>query len=1028
MFLKSLEIFGFKSFADRTRIEFSEGITALLGPNGCGKSNVVDAIKWVLGEQSPKTLRADKMEDVIFNGTETRKPLNVAEVTFTISNETGILDLDIPEIAIKRRLFRSGESEYFINNNPAKLKEIRELFWDTGVGKVAYSVMEQGKIDQILSSKPEDRRYLFEEAAGITKFKIRRMEAERKLEKTQENMRQIDGILQEVSKSYETLKKQAEQTKRYRKLKDEIFEDELDINLLRLKGFVDNHAQRSENIKATKEKRDSLQAEIDSIHALLSENMDEINAMETKLDGFHKEIYGLAIEQKAKQNEAQLHAQRQSELKTKIGQLEVRKSSIEERIEELRENIDEQEATILKLKAAAAAIEKNIASFEENIRLASGKITANDTAAAKLEEEITDLNGKRAKLEEALREITEDIVTELDKKLSAAGYSAKAKTETEERLFETIGKLRIFATGRKNIFSDFATVQQMVEKEREKFAISAVETFSEILSLIEQLEKDLQEYKKSSANFIDEFLAPEGIITKKRNIDSQIAENRQTIEEKRSQILNLNAENSQLAIKIAEYRKTLEELRINRAQMRAESEAAERQATLIRRELTNQEGLLKDIENEIFSEQKRFDEVKEQLLEIEGEIASIERKGRQLTESLENLEKEIGSKNSLLSSKEKKLQSFTAEMSKVQTSLEKYHLESAQLETEIKNVKDNFRELYSRELMEYEERMYKIKKSSSDLRTELAERKSHVKALGNVNLMAVEEFEEVKERYDFLNTQIADLEKASADLQRITDEIKAESTELFLATYNKIKKNFHNMFRRLFGGGRAEIRLTDPKMVLESGIDIFAQPPGKKLENIGLLSGGEKSMTAVSLLFATYMVKPSPFCLLDEIDAALDEQNVIRFVTALREFANISQYIIITHNKKTVLGAKTMLGVTMEESGVSKIISIKLDHESELLRKAAIDSADDFVEEDVAPEEGVVIPPHPPKRIKTVQSQSKTLNSETQTENNADTVINTDSDTDAGAEKESERSEEASSLVSENDFSENEPDEDTENR
>ncbi|CEM61375.1 chromosome segregation protein SMC [Treponema phagedenis] len=1028
MFLKSLEIFGFKSFADRTRIEFSEGITALLGPNGCGKSNVVDAIKWVLGEQSPKTLRADKMEDVIFNGTETRKPLNVAEVTFTISNETGILDLDIPEIAIKRRLFRSGESEYFINNNPAKLKEIRELFWDTGVGKVAYSVMEQGKIDQILSSKPEDRRYLFEEAAGITKFKIRRMEAERKLEKTQENMRQIDGILQEVSKSYETLKKQAEQTKRYRKLKDEIFEDELDINLLRLKGFVDNHAQRSENIKATKEKRDSLQAEIDSIHALLSENMDEINAMETKLDGFHKEIYGLAIEQKAKQNEAQLHAQRQSELKTKIGQLEVRKSSIEERIEELRENIDEQEATILKLKAAAAAIEKNIASFEENIRLASGKITANDTAAAKLEEEITDLNGKRAKLEEALREITEDIVTELDKKLSAAGYSAKAKTETEERLFETIGKLRIFATGRKNIFSDFATVQQMVEKEREKFAISAVETFSEILSLIEQLEKDLQEYKKSSANFIDEFLAPEGIITKKRNIDSQIAENRQTIEEKRSQILNLNAENSQLAIKIAEYRKTLEELRINRAQMRAESEAAERQATLIRRELTNQEGLLKDIENEIFSEQKRFDEVKEQLLEIEGEIASIERKGRQLTESLENLEKEIGSKNSLLSSKEKKLQSFTAEMSKVQTSLEKYHLESAQLETEIKNVKDNFRELYSRELMEYEERMYKIKKSSSDLRTELAERKSHVKALGNVNLMAVEEFEEVKERYDFLNTQIADLEKASADLQRITDEIKAESTELFLATYNKIKKNFHNMFRRLFGGGRAEIRLTDPKMVLESGIDIFAQPPGKKLENIGLLSGGEKSMTAVALLFATYMVKPSPFCLLDEIDAALDEQNVIRFVTALREFANISQYIIITHNKKTVLGAKTMLGVTMEESGVSKIISIKLDHESELLRKAAIDSADDFVEEDVAPEEGVVIPPHPPKRIKTVQSQSKTLNSETQTENNADTVINTDSDTDAGAEKESERSEEASSLVSENDFSENEPDEDTENR
>jgi chromosome segregation protein len=249
VFLKSLEIFGFKSFADRTLIEFSDGISALLGPNGCGKSNVVDAIKWVVGEQSARSLRADSMEDVIFNGTETRKPLSVAEVTVTISNEAGLLTaIDAPEIAIKRRLYRSGEAEYFVNGAQVKLKEIRELFWDTGIGKSAYSVMEQGKIDQILSSKPEDRRYLFEEAAGITKHKVRSREAELKLEKTEENMRQVGGVLAEVKRSHDTLRSQSEKTLKYRSLREEIFAAELDLHLLRLRQFIQEKDRRDEEI------------------------------------------------------------------------------------------------------------------------------------------------------------------------------------------------------------------------------------------------------------------------------------------------------------------------------------------------------------------------------------------------------------------------------------------------------------------------------------------------------------------------------------------------------------------------------------------------------------------------------------------------------------------------------------------------------------------------------------------------------------------------------------------------------------
>ena len=303
MFLKSLDIFGFKSFVDRTHIEFADGITALLGPNGCGKSNVVDAVKWVLGEQSAKNMRAEKMEDVIFNGTETRKALNVAEVTLTIANDNGLLPLDVSEITIKRRLYRSGESEYYINNAQVKLKDVRELFWDTGVGKAAYSVMEQGKIDQILSSKPEDRRYLFEEAAGITRFKVKRAEAERKLERTEENMRQIDGIMGEVKRSYDSLKVQADKAITCRNLKEDIFNFELDIQLLKLKNITQDRDRRAADAKNAEELRDKARKEIDEINASLSENMEEVNAMENRLVALEKEIHGLAIEKNEKDKE-----------------------------------------------------------------------------------------------------------------------------------------------------------------------------------------------------------------------------------------------------------------------------------------------------------------------------------------------------------------------------------------------------------------------------------------------------------------------------------------------------------------------------------------------------------------------------------------------------------------------------------------------------------------------------------------------------------------------------------------------------
>ena len=964
MFLKYLDIFGFKSFADKTHFEFADGITALLGPNGCGKSNVVDAIKWVLGEQSAKSMRAEKREDIIFNGTEKRPALNVAEVSLTISNEKNLLPLDVSEITIKRRLYRSGEGEYFINNVPARLKEVQELFWDTGVGKAAYSVMEQGKIDQVLSSKPEDRRYLFEEAAGITRFKVKRAEAEHKLERTEENMRQIEGILGEVKRSYETLKVQAEKTTKYRQLKDEIFSYELDIQLINLKNVTQDSDRYKQELETLTTKRNAIRTQIEDINALLEEHMDEVNEMQNSINDLNREALALQIEKNEKEKLVKVLVERQNESKHNLSVLESRKSSMESQIDSLQEDVDEQEAVVHDRTKRLEESRQNIVSFEENITNAESRITENDNTAARYENEITEFDIERLKLEQELESVTEDIVTELDLKLKDAGYSSSAHEEAKNKVNNLVSQLKVLAQGRKNIFSDFASIKDHAADDIKKFADNAVAAFEETEKLTEKLSEAVDAWAKTSPEFIDEFLSPEGIITKKRHVDQKISENKNKVQQKREAITSLHSENSDLVKKVAEYRKTLENLRINQAEMNAQVQAAEDQLKLIRRELTAKQSELHNIENDLFNEQKRLEDITEQVCDIENEMASIEHKGQSLVKQIDALENDRKNRSSDVSSRQMELKKKTEELSKVQGQFEKISLEVATADTKIQNIKENFRENHARDLMEFEERMYTILAPAADLREKLSSAKQHLKELGSVNFMAVEEFADAKERYDFLNNQLADLQKARDDLNRITEEIRAEATELFLATYNTIKKNFHNMFRRLFGGGRAELRLIDPQNVLESGIDILAQPPGKKLENIALRSGGEKTMTAVALLFATYMVRPSPFCLLDEIDAALDEHNVIRFVQTLREFANVSQYIVITHNKKTVTGAGTLLGITMEESGVTKAVAIKLENEAGTVNIIQDAEAEPFIEEDVPPEENVYIPPHPPKRKK----------------------------------------------------------------
>ena len=960
MFLKSLDIHGFKSFADKTHIDFAEGITALVGPNGCGKSNVVDAIKWVLAERNSKNLRAEKMEDVIFNGTERRPALNTAEVTLTIANDKGLLPLDEEEIAITRRLYRSGDAEYFINKRPAGPTEIRKLFLDTGVGKAAYSVMEQGKIDQILSSKPEDRRYLFEEAAGISRSKTECAEAERELEKTRQNMVQIEIAMNEIKRQYDTLKVQSEKTIKYRKYKEEIYETERDLALLRLKSFVQDKAHHEEDLKRILEKRDKIRQEIEEINNTISENMDKVKEMQDNLYNKQASLLAIGQEKNGKMELIKQQNQQAMILKEKINSLEGRKNSIQERIDNIQEEIDEQNANLHTKTKQLNDIKSNIQSFEDNITTSSSQITENDKQVDSFKNQIQKLEEKRLDLQSTLAQITEDIVKTLDEKLKDAGFSENALKKAKDELETKINKLKIFVEGRKNIFGDMIS-QNLASQDYKDAVCQAEKAFEDAFNQLNEIQLAISEYQNASPAFITEFLSPQGIMTKKRDIDEQINQNIQSVESINSQISHLHGENKTLLSKIEEYKETLNKLKLNEIQMKEQISASQSQINMLNRQISSEKASLEETENELFIETKRADEISDQINTYQDELAEIEYRGKKLAEEMNALDAEIAKANKNVSGKSDSLNKKREEQNRCQEQYERLTISINSSDNDIRNVNQNFQEQYSRDLMEFEERMYKITVPAADLREKLSQTKKDFQSLGTVNLMAPEEFGEVKERYERQRTNFEDTQKSLENLIRVSEEIKSKSAEMFLETYNQIKKNFHNMFRRLFNGGRAELKLADPTNILTSGIDIYAQPPGKKLENIALLSGGEKTMTAVALLFATYQVRPSPFCLLDEIDAALDDKNVSSFVTALESFASVSQYIVITHNKKTVMGASTMLGITMEESGVSKMIALRLDED--IKRGAEIDrSQDDFVEEDVPEEEGIVVPQRPPKR------------------------------------------------------------------
>lgn len=915
MVLKSIELFGFKSFPERTRIEFTKGVCAILGPNGCGKSNIVDAVKWVLGEQSTKSLRADSMEDVIFNGTETRKPLNWAEVILTLGNEDGLLDLQFSEVTVGRRIYRNGESEYTINRTPVKLKDIRDLFMDTGVGKSAYSIMEQGKIDQVLSHKPEERRYLFEEAAGITRYKTRSLEAEKKLEKTQENLRQVEGILGEVKRSYDSLKAQAEKTAVYRALRQEIYRLEKTLALSRLREFQRQERSVLEELGRREEERQQIKAELDRINAQMGQGLEGVERWEEELKALQRRLHELELHRSRVQAQQAMLGERERFHGQQIEKARTEAEKTQAAIDDCAARLEQAQRDWEKTRSDLEADRQNLDLLAQRALALQETIERHRSEESRLVQAEEELARQLRQATERLAQLTESLVQSIDREIASDSQLWSALEEWMRDIHDEIGRLDLLLRSRRTLWEDY---------ERGGGDIQVLRAgWLEASERIEAVKNKYERLHRTVPLLLGQLLSPQGSLWQKRQQDQTIKDLHQRAAELARQKQELAEHRRSSEEQLAALRNTLEDLKVNLA--RQESLLQSRRADLERLE-RERAGLhvgLEEAKLREREEQVALEAVRAEKTRLLGELAELDNQEEALRQRQEGLRGQIQSGSHLLSELERTQRDLFHRLEGLQATIEKLSRELGEHQAEIRSLVENFRDRHGTDLLH--ESPTAVEDIPEDqARQRLADCKERLRALGHVNLMAPEEFKEVAERYEFLTRQVQDLQKAREDLRAVVSEIHKEATRLFLETFRLIQKNFNEVFRRLFGGGRAELRLTDETNVLESGIELFCQPPGKKLESISLLSGGERSLTAVALLFAIYMVRPSPFCLLDEIDAALDESNVGRFIALLQEFSSTSQFIVITHNKRTVTGASTLIGVTMEESGVSKVISLKL--------------------------------------------------------------------------------------------------------
>ena len=1181
MHLKRLEIQGFKSFADRTILEFMPGITSVIGPNGSGKSNISDAIRWVLGEQSIKSLRGDKSYDIIFAGTQNRKSLGFAEASIVFDNTDGKLPIEYQEVTVTRKIYRTGETGYYINKTPCRLKDVLELFMDTGIGKDGYSIIGQGKIDEILSNKSEDRRHIFEEAAGIVKYRVRKLESEKKLENTKLNLLRINDILSEIEGTLDPLKVQSEKARKFLDLREELKEIEIGLFLFNIDTYkekleqikvdedilVDNNKQAEEKMEQINKLKEKLKQEINDITDQIesmqnlgfesSKQIEKINSdinvskeriannkenytrlekeiteneqrkkeleeekvqkLEKKTNLFsNKEKFQKELEEKEKELNKLTKKLSKEEL-----EIETKKKTQEEKIDtryektadislvdanlenskkreqslknEISGTISELDSTRITKEEIAKTfhdiesqrnnITKSLSEINEKRQEANEKIKQYDTTLKNLEQEERmktsrlkflietekekegytrsvkallldcDKDEKLKKgmhgalssliktpkeyetaIEMALGASLQNIVTENEEDakklvehlrknnlgratfLPIASISGKKLDKINEKgidgvigiasdLIEIDKKYEniiLSLLGRTVIVDDMENAIKLAKQNKYTFKIVTLKgdiinpsggitggsvqaktvnilgrarEIEELEIELKQIKKKLQEEQKKKdeyENSIEQVLEEvESLENKLKDIDIVYATDKQ-------KLVAVEENIEKLELRLEKLKKEQEEIKTQQKQMIAQKEETLSEIETLNKEI---ESLSSEIDKYTAlnkDNQKYIDDLNFDITNLKISVSSFDESEASIDEIVERINIDIENCNTSINNKKAQMETISADNTTLENQIVEYNNKIEEIKKQVGNSSNKIEDLKN-ERIEKNEKLSKTEEEIArqfniieDLKaglvkidvkktkleqdieaiinkmweeyeitpnmvekyekpTNIAETtkrvnslRNSIKELGSINIDSIEEYKQTKSRYDFMCEQRLDLENSINKLRKVISDMTAIMKEQFEKQFKAINKNFGEVFSELFGGGKAELTLVDPENILECGIEIQAQPPGKKLQNMTLLSGGEKAFTAIALLFAILKINPAPFCVLDEIEAALDDVNVYRFADYLKKFTKTTQFLVITHRKGTMEVADTIYGITMEENGISKLLSMKL--------------------------------------------------------------------------------------------------------
>ena len=1018
MYFKEIKLAGFKSFADKIEIKFDDGITAIVGPNGCGKSNVADAIRWVLGEQSSKTLRGGSMQDVIFNGTERRKSVSYCEVSLYFNNTDHFFNFEYDDLIITRKLYRSGESAYLINHNPCRLKDIVNLFYDSGIGKDGYSIIGQGKVEEILSNKPEARRAVFEEAAGIAKFKSQKVESERKLERTEERLVRLRDIVGELERQIGPLKKQAETAKIYLEFRDLL--KDLEVN-----AFIYQNENLGEERRKIGIKLDGILQEISLKEAELvglgqqSNNcLEEISSIDNVIKQLSNEILILTVGMEKQAGEAKLLQERITHYREQNQKLDLDivnynnlllKSHAEEEFKSKRR---------AELEARAKVIEESSGEYATLLKEFSTLKADEIRLATTLKESESSFNDIKSKI--MVFENRKRLLLEMQQEYEGYAYAVKKLLKEAERnmavskkivgvlaslvkvpaKYETAIEVALGAS-----LQNIVTENEINAKELIYFLKDNGYGRATFLPITSMKPRHISENDKKTLATKGCFGVASGLISYDKKIDNVIQNllGSTVIVDTLETAVSM-AQNSKFSFKIV----TLEGDVVNPTGSLTGGSKKSNNTNLISREreietltqninelkieYNEKLNLIKSCENELGQTRERLEELNTkknstelteavQIAEIRTEINSLnqdfERIKNSINEtnaSLKMATELVAKNNEYIEREQEKVDQIFKSSENIETQEKLNAIKKKQDEQDIEKlrIQERMRQIDAQkegvmgEINSAAERKYKaeseLNKLETDLQT-LAERiheeygleypnclqfkredfdfvgakpeilrlKKEIQKLGNVNVNAIEDIKVIYERYDELSTQLNDLEQSKADTLQAISELSAEMSQIFEEKFNQINENFKVTFKELFGGGHAHLELVGSDNILEAGIEINANPPGKKLSGLSPMSGGEKALTAIAILFAILKLKPMPFCLLDEIEAALDDANVERFAQYLHRFSGNTQFIVITHRKPTMELADSLYGVTMEEKGVSKVVSVKL---SEAIKNA----------------------------------------------------------------------------------------------